>query len=318
VRRKLSRRPRVITDFVNGYRTTRLSGSNVCSLLEERLEQSRPDVVIVQGARIDGLVKRTVSANVPVVIRLVTEELVDDLARSARDDPVLRAHLEGPLVAMHAESQFIADRVTAQLELPSEPIYPLIDRERIIASRHDRRFVTFVNPSPVKGVGIALEMVRLLPEREFLFVESWPLPEQRRAELREQAAQLPNLWLEPAADDVSMVWARTAVLLVPSQWQEAFGRVAVEAAANGVPQLASRVGGLPEAVGDGGLILDPHDPPERWARELNRLLTDGELYERLSLAAQEHSSSPILDPDQICNRFLASVQRLLPIPVPAA
>ncbi|HLE47199.1 MAG TPA: glycosyltransferase, partial [Candidatus Thermoplasmatota archaeon] len=41
---------------------------------------------------------------------------------------------------------------------------------------------------------------------------------------------------------------------------EAFGLAPLEAMAMGAPVIATRVGGLPEVVGDAGLLVDPDDP----------------------------------------------------------
>jgi glycosyltransferase involved in cell wall biosynthesis len=49
------------------------------------------------------------------------------------------------------------------------------------------------------------------------------------------------------------------VLAVPSRY-EALGLVAIEAMHAGVPVVASAVGGLPEAVGDAGMLVPPDDP----------------------------------------------------------
>jgi glycosyltransferase involved in cell wall biosynthesis len=59
------------------------------------------------------------------------------------------------------------------------------------------------------------------------------------------------------------------VLVVPSRF-EAFGRVVAEAMHMGVPVVASEVGGLPEVVGDCGLLVPP-DRPDLLARQIVRL-----------------------------------------------
>ncbi|MBI5103611.1 MAG: glycosyltransferase [Solirubrobacterales bacterium] len=61
-------------------------------------------------------------------------------------------------------------------------------------------------------------------------------------------------------DDVPRVMRALDLLLVPS-WREAFGRVAAEALATGVPVIATDAGGPAEIVRDGvdGVVLPPRD-----------------------------------------------------------
>ena len=73
-------------------------------------------------------------------------------------------------------------------------------------------------------------------------------------------------------DEVADLFATASVVLVPSV-DEPFGLVALEAAASGIPIVASRAGGLPEAVGPGGLLLASRDPTE-WAAVIGGLLDD--------------------------------------------
>ncbi|MFK5635626.1 D-inositol-3-phosphate glycosyltransferase [Ornithinimicrobium sp. LYQ103] len=66
-------------------------------------------------------------------------------------------------------------------------------------------------------------------------------------------------------------WFRAAdVVAVPSH-NESFGLVAIEALASGTPVVAARVGGLPVAVGDAGVLVDGHDPAT-WATVLTQVL----------------------------------------------
>lgn len=78
-------------------------------------------------------------------------------------------------------------------------------------------------------------------------------------------------------EDVPEVLAATDVLLVPS-WQEAFGRVAIEAMAMRVPVVTTSQGGPAEVVRDGedGVVLDPRRP-HLWATRVARLLEAPEL-----------------------------------------
>ena len=71
------------------------------------------------------------------------------------------------------------------------------------------------------------------------------------------------------------------VLLLPS-WREAFGRIAIEAMAMGVPVVATEVGGPAEIVRPGvdGLLLAPRSP-ELWAERLGPLVESAGERERM-------------------------------------
>jgi spore coat protein SA len=72
-------------------------------------------------------------------------------------------------------------------------------------------------------------------------------------------------------------WFRLAdVLVVPSNANEAFGLVNVEAMASGVPVVATRVGGMKEIIEHGrtGFLIDPHRLEQRLATYIIRLLTE--------------------------------------------
>jgi len=146
--------------------------------------------------------------------------------------------------------------------------------------------VTFINPEPRKGVEIALGVAGALPHIPFLFVEAWPLSRSRRAALVERLAGLPNVSFMDWVLDVRRVYAQTRVLLVPSQWEEAFCRVVVEAQASGIPSVASRRGALPATVGEAGLFVGADESVEVWSSAVHRLWDDHALRAELSALAR--------------------------------
>jgi glycosyltransferase involved in cell wall biosynthesis len=89
-------------------------------------------------------------------------------------------------------------------------------------------------------------------------------------------------------DDAGAWLALATVVAIPSR-REAFGRVTLEAMAAGRPLVATRVGGLVDALIDGetGLLTAPDDPPA-FAAALRRVLECGSLAQRLGAAAREH------------------------------
>lgn len=81
------------------------------------------------------------------------------------------------------------------------------------------------------------------------------------------------------------------VLLLPSE-QESFGLAALEAMACEVPVVASRVGGLPEVVTDGGTgYLSDVGDVEKMAEDAGRLLADSDLRKKMGKSARESAIS---------------------------
>jgi glycosyltransferase involved in cell wall biosynthesis len=105
------------------------------------------------------------------------------------------------------------------------------------------------------------------------------------------------------------VYGRTKILLAPSLWEEAWGRVASEAHCSGIPVVGTRRGGLPEAIGEGGIVLDYEAPIEDWVSAIRRLWSDEAEYERLSSAARLFAERPALDPERQFSAFLAVLGR---------
>jgi glycosyltransferase involved in cell wall biosynthesis len=149
----------------------------------------------------------------------------------------------------------------------------------VLADRIDRRFATFVNPIPVKGVTyfarIAAELSARRPDIPFLVVEGRGGADWLRR-LPIDLSGVRNLHLMRSTPRPSEFYARSRVVLMPSLWEESFGRVAAEALANGIPVLASRRGALPETLGDAGILFDI---PERYVSEMMEVPSAGDVAE---------------------------------------
>lgn len=84
-------------------------------------------------------------------------------------------------------------------------------------------------------------------------------------------------------------WYQAADLVAVPSHSESFGLVAVEALASGTPVVAARVGGLPVAVGEAGVLVDGHDPV-RWAEVIDALITDPPRRAELARRAVAHAA----------------------------
>lgn len=114
------------------------------------------------------------------------------------------------------------------------------------------------------------------------------------AELRRAAAKAPcRVVFAGALADAAIrqLYREATVFCLPAShdppWVEGFGLVLLEAAAQGLPAVATRVGGIPEAVVDRetGLLVEPGDP-RSLAGALAEIARDRALRERLGRSAQ--------------------------------
>src|SRR5665811_2168565 len=111
--------------------------------------------------------------------------------------------------------------------------------------------------------------------------------------LQELAVQLgiqAQVRFVPPVDRATLaLWYRAADLVAVPSYSESFGLVAVEAQACGTPVVAAAVGGLPFAVGDGGLLVQGHETAD-WSAGLEGLLDDTDRRMLLSRNAIQHAS----------------------------
>jgi len=146
-----------------------------------------------------------------------------------------------------------------------------------------------------KGIDDLLHAFALLHVRRpdaGLFVVGGARARSRVPELNDLASRLhigdAVRFLGPIPNDkVARAFQAADVLLVPSHY-EAFGLVALEARAAGVPVIASDVGGLRELVTpeNGGARVAPGDYIA-WAQEMERVLQPHVLQQRRTLALRE-------------------------------
>ena len=178
---------------------------------------------------------------------------------------VLRAHgYKGP-------AKFIGNGVDADLFRP-------LDREACKRALGLKGFVAGYVGRIIEAKGLmdAVEAAAMCPpDVSLLFVGAGvfqPALETRLAELglSDRARFLPQ---RPMAE-LPEVMNAMDVLLLPSRttrtWKEQFGRVIIEAQACRTPVIGSDSGGIPEVVGDGGLIV-PERNPGALAQALTRL-----------------------------------------------
>ena len=180
----------------------------------------------------------------------------------------------GSFVDVHAvivPSRLAADHYRRTLGLECVVLPNLIDLDRVRALVRDPRYVTFVNPSFEKGVyafaRIADELGRRRPEIPLLVVEARG-SERTLADCGIDLTGHGNVFLMGHTSDPRQFWGLTKIVLMPSLWWENQPLAAIEAMANGIPVIGSDRGGIPEALGDSGVLL----PLPEWLTPSTRVL----------------------------------------------
>jgi glycosyltransferase involved in cell wall biosynthesis/O-antigen/teichoic acid export membrane protein len=125
-----------------------------------------------------------------------------------------------------------------------------------------------------------------------------PQWQQRLQERVASSPLAPRTQLAGFVADVPALLATLDILVVPSTAPESFGLVALEAMAAGVPVVASRIGGLPEVLGEGaeaaGLLVPPGDA-RALAQALHGLLRDAAWRQRLGAIGRWRSQRVFAD-----------------------
>ena len=289
-----------------GVEVRMVANANPRSYFAAEAEAFRPDAILastddpaqllleaalrVEGARVVYLARATLAVPFGPDCAFPSE------ARTAR----MRA-----AAAVVGVSQYVADYVRRHsgIEAVHLPISLMEPGPWPDLGNPANEFVTMVNPCAVKGIDIFLALADAFPEVAFAAVPLWGTTARDRAAL---AARVNIALLDPV-DRIDALLARTRVLLVPSLWAEARSRMVVEAMLRGVPVMASRVGGIPEAKMEAPYVL-PVEPIVRyqarldermvpvaevprqeigpWAAALSRLLGDKVHYREIARASR--------------------------------
>ncbi len=170
---------------------------------------------------------------------------------------------------------------------------------RALSLHTDTPILLFVGRiQPLKGPDVAVRALAALgrPDAQLIIVGGASGDEgdvetgRIRALVDELGLHEQVRFVEPQPHHILSTYYRAAdVVLVPSR-SESFGLVALEAAACGIPVVASAVGGLLSLVDDcrTGRLIEGRDPDD-YARAIAEILDDRELRRAMSVAAVERA-----------------------------
>jgi glycosyltransferase involved in cell wall biosynthesis len=151
---------------------------------------------------------------------------------------------------LFAVSGFLQAKIKKELGLDTGLWNPLFDLEkyRIKKSCNQSNQLGYYSAGKHKGDDIFNQLVLDISSSNFTVIGQF---------YTHSFGRLPdNLTLQGDNPDFKRFYDTIGVLLVPSLIEEGFPRVILEAAANGIPVVANSLGGIPEALGDSGILVE--------------------------------------------------------------
>ena len=156
-------------------------------------------------------------------------------------------------------SNFVKTKLdsNAQFKEKTVVIHNFIDLPVYEKLADDKKYVLYFGRlSEEKGVKTLIEVCKALPYIQFIFAGTGPLSNEVK--------EINNIDYKgfQQGDDLWNLVANAQFCVCPSEWYEIFGLTIGEAMALGTPVVASNIGGIPEALGNGGKIFTPGNVQE--------------------------------------------------------
>lgn len=169
-----------------------------------------------------------------------------------------------------ANSEFTASKLEALFDISPEIIYPPITISDYQTEYNSDGAIMMVNPrTKQKGGDIFLEIADTMGHEDFRLVGPAP------SFVKKKADSLDNVTYVEWSDDMKAEYGKAKCLIVPTQWDEPFGRVAAEAMTSGIPCVVSNKGGLPEVVGETGCIVKSVRSVDEWCSKTKYAIQQG-------------------------------------------
>ena len=197
--------------------------------------------------------------------------------------PIFQAILRNRTV--FTVSRFSQGELEKRLGLHALLWPPFIDSHRFRFPRTNRHGgkIGYYSAGQHKGDNMITALATEMPDLQFVIMGRRYHPEVERA----------NVTCLGGTEDLERFYGEISLLLVPSVIPEGFSRVILEASMNSIPVIANKAGGISEALGASGILIDI-DPSQaemvhKYASAITDLLSDPDTYEEYSRKALERA-----------------------------
>ncbi|MHA2282170.1 MAG: glycosyltransferase family 4 protein [Promethearchaeota archaeon] len=270
-------------------------------VLESIHSNRKVDLILTQLIYSLDTLKWAKIKNIPLIYFLRNNEMKIDLSTNSDYSPDI----------VVANSNFTAKNARKKWNREINVIYPLIDLTKTTPRQKRPEYITMINPLVLKGGKMFYDLAKHFAERKFLTVKGWTSLRDRKdgswdprqweliAKAHEDPSvhppeevdfsDLPNVTCLQSTQNIQEVYEKTLLLLFPSSWEEAFGRVVLEALTVGIPVIANNVGGTSETgLKNGGILMKKNSTLNDWIKAIE-MFNDLKTYRSFSQKAKKDS-----------------------------
>ena len=249
--------------YSNGYPVTIHKDIDLNSFLDQYLKNEPDTFIFTQLDLSREVLDYSLPRNIPTVV------FVRDIQRNnfLTLEKIINSKTKN--VHMVFNSNFTRDNFKEiEKYINTSVMFPPIDTKKFNIKAENPKYITVINPVKDKGGNLLVELAKKMPEYRFLAVKGWYDPVKDNIDLD----SLKNIKVWERQDDITKAYKNTKLLLVPSQIEEGFGRVAAEGLVCKIPVIASYNAGLKDALGDIGYYVNDFKSVEAWTKKIKEVL----------------------------------------------
>ncbi|MCA2015710.1 glycosyltransferase [Vibrio tritonius] len=168
------------------------------------------------------------------------------------DNPAFSIYCKDQIFAIEradeiiSNSKYMHDQIKEKFGVESSIVLPFIDRDKLLNGFSELssqiyqkdKGIVLLGDSYLKGTQTFYKLAKHFPNHKFYLF----------SRTAQKTIVDNNVIIKPWVSNPQEAYKYAKVTLMPSVWAEAYGRVAAESLALGIPCIVSNVGGLPEAV----------------------------------------------------------------------
>jgi glycosyltransferase involved in cell wall biosynthesis len=188
--------------------------------------------------------------------------------------PIRKKMLQKRIV--FANSKFTKNKIKKLLDVYAVIWYPFVDLERCLATNKKKtnRTIGFYGGGLIKGDKLVNILIDEMPHNKFAVAGR---------NFKRISDTTPDN-LEYMGDQTNMkdFYEKISLLIVPSLKYEGYSRVIIEASSNGIPVISNNIGGIPESIGNSGMLIDTkssdNEMVNKYKSAIEKILNNEKVY----------------------------------------